>query len=470
MSPVKQQPDTAAHIFNPHILREYDIRGEYGHTLNEDDAYHLGLAFGTFVGRKGGNKICLGHDGRISTPALVAPLMAGLLATGMDVAAIGLGPSPMLYFAVKDSGADAGIMVTGSHNPAQDNGFKMTLQREPVFGHTIREIADIAAAGDYLSGDGTLREMDISELYTERLLKDLNGSKELTIAWDTGNGATGDIVRRMSILLPGRHILLHNEIDGSFPNHHPDPSVDKNLSDLRDTVLRERCDFGVAMDGDGDRIGVVDEQGNVIRADMLLAVFLKEIFETHPHAPIIADVKCSQVLFDEIERLGGEVVMCKTGHSPIKQKMLETQAPLAGDLSGHIFFADTYYGFDDALYCAMRLINTMQDAEGPLSSLFAHLPEQINTPEIRIRVDEERKFKLVDDILQRLRAQESDALVINDLDGIRATTAEGWWLLRASNTESALVARFEAQSDKALENLKKMVREQLAKSGYAGTL
>lgn len=470
MSPVKQQPDIAAHIFNPHILREYDIRGEYGRTLSEDDAYHIGLAFGTFIGRKGGNKICLGHDGRISTPALVAPLLDGLLATGMDVTAIGLGPSPMLYFAVKDSGADAGIMVTGSHNPAQDNGFKMTLQREPVFGHTIREISDIAAAGDYLSGEGTLREADISDLYTERLLKDLSGNRGLTIAWDAGNGATGDVIRRLSKRLPGRHILLHDEIDGNFPNHHPDPSVDKNLSDLRDTVLREGCDFGVGMDGDGDRIGVVDEQGNIIRADMLLTVFLKEIFETHPHAPIIADIKCSQVLFDEIERLGGEVEMCKTGHSLIKQKMLETQSPLAGDLSGHIYFADKYYGFDDALYCAVRLINTLQNTDGPLSSLLAHLPEQINTPEIRITVDEDRKFKLVDDIKARLLALQSDDLIINDLDGIRVTTPDGWWLLRASNTQSAVVARFEAKSDKALENLKNMVRGELAKSGYAGTL
>ena len=457
-------------MFNPHIIREYDIRGEYGTTLSEDDAYHLGLAFGTFVSRQGGSKVCVGYDGRISSPALAEQLISGLMETGMEVTNVGLGPTPMLYFAVKDRGADAGIMVTGSHNPGKDNGFKMTLQRSPVFGETIREVAGIAAQGDYVSADGSVQEKDIQDLYVERLMRDLAGDKTFKIAWDAGNGSTGEIMRRLTAKLPGEHILLFDEIDGTFPNHHPDPTVDKNLKDLQDVVIKNGCDFGIAMDGDGDRIGVVDENGHVIRADLLLTIYAKEVLETYPHAPIIADIKCSQVLFDEINRIGGEAVMWKTGHSLIKSKMAETQAPLAGELSGHIFFADKYYGFDDALYCAVRLMNAVHNADGPLSSLISHLPEQINTPEIRIMVDEERKFTMVDEIIERLRAQDSDTFTINDLDGVRVLTDEGWWLLRPSNTQSALVARIEANSNEALEKLKNMMSAELAKSGYDGTL
>lgn len=463
-------PNTQTYNFNPHIIREYDIRGEVGKTLGNDDAYHLGLTFGTFVQGQSGNKICVGYDGRHSSPDLVQNLIKGLTETGMDVTNVGLGPTPMLYFAVKDSGADAGIMVTGSHNPGKDNGFKMTLQSKAVFGDTIKEIAKIAADGTYTYGEGSSREKDIQDLYIERLLKDLSGQKDMKIAWDAGNGATGEIMRRLTSKLPGEHILLFDDIDGDFPNHHPDPTVDKNLEDLKQTVLSENCDFGIAMDGDGDRIGVIDEKGTIIRSDLLLALYAKDVLETFPGAPIIGDIKCSQVLFDEITRLGGEAIMWKTGHSLIKSKMAETQSPLAGELSGHIFFADKYYGFDDALYCAIRLINAAQETDEPLSSLFAHLPAQINTPEMRIEVSEERKFAIVDEILERLKPQANDEFQISDLDGVRVLTPEGWWLLRASNTQSALVARIEAESDKALENLKNMLKAELAKSGYEGTL
>lgn len=470
MTNAQPQAKGQAHTFNPHIIREYDIRGEFGNTLNPDDAYHLGLAFGTFVASQSGDKVCVGYDGRESSPVLVENLIKGLTETGMNVTNVGLGPTPMLYFAVKDSGADAGIMVTGSHNPGKDNGFKMTLQSQPVFGATIQDISNIAASGAYIQGEGSVRDNDIRDLYVERLMRDLSGDTNMKIAWDCGNGSTGEIVRKLTAKLPGQHLLLYDDIDGTFPNHHPDPTVDKNLEDLQRTVTKEGCDFGIAMDGDGDRIGVVDEQGHIIRADLLLTIYAKEVLETHPHAPIIADIKCSQVLFDDIGRMGGEPVMWKTGHSLIKSKMAETQAPLAGELSGHIFFADKYYGFDDALYCAIRLMNAAAEAEGPLSSLVSHLPDQINTPEIRIHVPEERKFMMVEEIIERLRPQECEEFKINDLDGIRVLTPEGWWLLRPSNTQSALVARIEANSDKALENLKNMMQGELAKSGYEGTL
>lgn len=460
----------SAYTFNSTIIREYDIRGTYEDSLNDEDAYYLGLAFGTYVKKQLGDRICVGYDGRVHSPALADNMIKGLTEAGIEVTSIGLGPTPMLYFAVKDGGADAGIMITGSHNPGQDNGFKMTLQTGSVYGDMIKEIAQIAADGAYELGEGNMREIDIQDRYVERLLKDLENTAAVKIAWDAGNGATGEIMRRLTAQLPGEHILLYDDIDGTFPNHHPDPTVDENLADLQRCVIDNGCDFGIAMDGDGDRIGIVDEQGNILRSDILLTIYAREVLETHKRAPIIGDVKCSQVMFDAIAAMGGEPVTWKTGHSLIKTKMAEMQAPLAGELSGHIFFADKYYGFDDALYCAVRLINAMEDADGPLSSLVAHLPHTVNTPEIRIDVPEEQKFDIVPAIVERLRAETPEGIEINDLDGIRVITEQGWWLLRPSNTQSVLVARVEAQDQAALSALKDMLTGELAKSGYDVTL
>lgn len=463
---------SSSHHFNPVIIREYDIRGEAGTTLHDTDAYHLGRAFGTFVTARGGSRVCVGFDGRVSSPSFSRALIDGLSECGLIVDVIGLGPTPMLYFAVKDSDADAGVMVTGSHNPGKDNGFKMMLQTGPVYGAMIKEIAAIAASGAYVSGAGSVREIEVKERYVARLLKDLSPlPRPYKIAWDTGNGAAGEIVKMLTQKLPGEHILLFNDIDGTFPNHHPDPTVDKNLKDLQETVLREKCDFGIAMDGDGDRIGTVDERGAIIRSDILLTIYAKEVLEQFPGAPIIADVKCSQVLFDAIAEMGGQPIIWKTGHSLIKAKMAETKSPLAGELSGHIFFADKYYGFDDALYCSIRLMNAMAAAKGgALSSLIAHLPAQVNTPELRIEVPESEKFSIVPGIVRRLREENVPGTSISDLDGIRVTTPTGWWLLRPSNTQSALVARVEAPTTAALEKLKGMLISELAKSGYTVTL
>jgi phosphomannomutase len=458
------------HTFAPEILREYDIRGQVGKNLSEDDAYALGRAFGTFIRRRGGSQICVGYDGRNSSPALSDALINGLLKTGIQIENIGMGPTSMLYFTVKDHMADAGIMVTGSHNPGDYNGFKMTLQSGPVFGETIQEIGYIAAQGDVETGEGSIREIDVRDNYVERLLRDFQAteSETMKIAWDCGNGATGEILRRMTARLPGTHILLYDEIDGTFPNHHPDPTVDENLADLLETVRDKGCDMGIAFDGDGDRIGVVDEQGNILRCDMLLAIYAREILEEHPHAPIIADVKCSKVLFDEIERMGGEPVMWKTGHSLIKDKMAQIKAPLAGELSGHIFFSDKWYGFDDGLYCAIRLMNEVYESEGRLSALTEHLPVIYNTPEVRIDVEESEKFGIIETITadMKARAEKDETLAVNDIDGVRVSTAAGWWLLRASNTQNALVSRAEADSPEALATLKDMVKDALKKQGY----
>jgi len=455
----------SGYSFDPTILREYDIRGQIGKNLSTDDAYALGLAFGTMIASAGGSHVCVGYDGRLTSPELAASLIKGLVETGMRVENIGLGPTPMLSFAVKDRKADGGIMVTGSHNPPDYNGFKISLQKSPVFGEKIQELGRIAQGGDFASGEGSSEQVDIRADYVARLLQDLTLDRDTKVAWDAGNGAAGEIVELLTPKLPGTHTLLYTDIDGRFPNHHPDPTVDSNLVDLQKAVAENDCDLGIAFDGDGDRIGVVDENGTVLRCDILMTIYARDVLARNPGAAIIGDVKCSQVMFDEIERLGGKPVMWKTGHSLIKDKMAELQAPLAGELSGHIFFADGYYGFDDALYCAIRLLNALPESGG-LSSLTANLPTLHSTAEVRFEVDEAEKFDLVPRAYANMKALNDPALTIDDTDGIRVSNGHGWWLLRPSNTQSVLVARAEADSEEALAELSKMAQDEVRKLGY----
>ena len=457
------------HIFDPVILREYDIRGQIGKNLSEKDAYALGRAFALYIAKEIPDQdhytLCVGYDGRHSSPALAQSLTRGLIKSGINVKSIGLGPSPMLYFAVKDLRADAGIMITGSHNPPDYNGFKMTTFDHPVFGAEIQEIGKLATQDTPpVKPQGTEEKLDIKERYVDRLLQDLRCHRPLKIAWDSGNGAAGDVLRLLTSQMPGEHILLYDTIDGNFPNHHPDPTVDENLRDLQKVVQEQKCDLGIGFDGDADRIGVVDEHGDVIRCDTLMILYAKDILKRHPGAPIIGDVKCSSVMYDEIAKMGGKPIMWKTGHSVIKDKMREMNAPLAGELSGHIFFGDGYYGFDDALYCGIRLINALENVDGGLPSLTASLPKLYNTPEIRLPVNEQEKFDLIPRIIENLKNL-SD-LQMNTLDGIRATTEDGWWLARPSNTQDVLVIRAESKTRQGLESLLKMVGEQIKKLGY----
>jgi phosphomannomutase len=454
---------SATHAFHPTILREYDIRGIVGETLSADDARALGRAFATLVTRRGaGRRICVGRDGRLSSPELEAALVAGLAAGGMEVIRIGLGPTPMLYFSVFELDADGGIMVTGSHNPPDHNGFKMMMGRASFFGAGIAEIGRVAAQGDYAAAAGDVTERPQLDAYIDRLLADPLDGRALTVAWDAGNGAAGEAMARLTARLPGRHILLNEAIDGTFPAHHPDPTVPENLEQLIATVTGEGCDLGIAFDGDGDRIGVVDGEGRILWGDQLLAILAAEVLARLPGATIIADVKASQVLFDEIARLGGKPLMWRTGHSLVKAKMVETGAPLAGEMSGHIFFADGYYGFDDALYAAIRLMRIVAAGDVSLAAMRDRLPAVVNTPELRFPCDEARKFTAVEDIRDRLRADGAD---FNDTDGVRVSTPDGWWLLRASNTQAVLVARCEAFSDEGLARLKDGLRSELGKSG-----
>jgi len=454
-----------AHTFNPTILREYDIRGIVGDTLSEADAYAVGRTYAAIAQGEGARRIAVGRDGRTHSGMLEAALVRGLTEGGVDVVQVGMGPSPMLYFATFHLDVDGGIQVTGSHNPADYNGFKLLLNGRSVFGSEIQEIGRRSAAGEWSSGAGTVEEVDVREAYVDRLLADFSGSA-LRVGWDAGNGAAGPVLDMMVERLPGHHHVLFSQVDGAFPNHHPDPTVEANLADLKALVAREQLDFGLAFDGDGDRIGAVDGMGRVIWGDQLMLILAEAVLKELPGATIIADVKASQVLFDGIAALGGKPLMWKTGHSLIKSKMKETGAPLAGEMSGHIFFKHRWYGFDDALYAALRLIEAVSASGRSLTEIMDAMPRSVATPEMRFAVDEARKFAVVDEVRQRLSA---DGAKVDATDGVRVSTGDGWWLLRASNTQDVLVARAEAKDKAGLDRLVEQIDGQLAKSGMTRT-
>lgn len=439
------------HIFNPTILREYDIRGIVGKTLHESDLYAVGRVFGTKIIRDGGKKAGLCYDGRHSSPAFADALVRGLVDCGVIVENFGPGPTPMAYFGLYHRELDAAIAITGSHNPPDYNGIKMATKNGPVYGATITDMGRMAANGDVVSGTGSVMGVDIYDAYVQRLVSDYrdNGKKPLTVVWDAGNGIVGQVLKKFTDALPGKHILLFDDVDGNFPNHHPDPTIEKNLVDLKAAVAKHGADVGIGFDGDGDRIGAVDAQGNVVWGDQLLALYARDILARKPGATIVLDVKCSKTAADMIAQWGGKPVLWKAGHSLVKAKMMETGAVLGGELSGHIFFKDGFYGHDDALYCAVRLLNVIQQY-GALSDLRALFPPVFNTPEIRFDVPEEDKFAIIDRAKNYVRQSGGDIL---DIDGIRVNTPNGWWLLRASNTQNALTARVEATSAPALHDL-----------------
>ena len=450
-----------AHKFNPTILREYDIRGIVGDTLNESDAYALGRTFAAKARDEEARRIAVGRDGRTHSGMLEAALIRGLTESGIDVVQVGMGPSPMLYFATHYLDVDGGIQVTGSHNPANYNGFKLLLKGRSVFGKEIQAIGERAARGDWSEGNGAVEEVDIREAYVNRLLDGFSG-KPFRIGWDAGNGAAGPILDMLVERLPGHQHVIYSEVDGRFPNHHPDPTVEANLADLKDLVTREQLDFGIAFDGDGDRIGAVDGEGRVIWGDQLLMILAEPVLKEQPGATIIADVKASQLLFDRVGELGGTPLMWKTGHSLIKSKMKETGSPLAGEMSGHIFFKHRWYGFDDALYAAVRLIEAVSESGKSLTELKSAMPTAVATPELRFQVDEPRKFAIIDEVRDRLAA---DGAKVDATDGVRVSTSDGWWLLRASNTQDVLVARAESADQAGLDRLVGQIDDQLARSG-----
>ena len=452
------------HDFDPTSLREYDIRGVVGQTLHPADAFAIGRSFGTVVSRAGGKTVAVGYDGRLSSPDLSAALVEGLKASGMEVLRVGRGPTPLLYFAATTLETAGAVMVTGSHNPPNYNGFKMMLGKKAFFGADIQKLGQIAAAGDVVpEAHGSDRPVDVSDQYIDRLLHDYDGGeRKLRVVWDSANGAAGEVLQRLIQRLPGEHTVLNPEIDGTFPAHHPDPTIAKNQAQLIAAVHEHKADLGIGFDGDADRIGAVDDAGTMLLGDQLMVVLARDVLRERPGATIIADVKASQVLYDEIAKAGGNPLMFKTGHSLIKAKMAEINAPFAGEMSGHIFYADKWYGFDDALYVAVRLMGIVARMTGKLSAVTDAMPKVVNTPELRFNCDDRRKFEVITEVAGRLKQAGAK---VNDIDGVRVQTEDGWWLLRASNTQAVLVARAEARDDAGLERLKHALVEQLTASG-----
>jgi phosphomannomutase len=448
-------------------LREYDIRGVVGNGFNAEDYRSIGRGFGSVIVEKVGADetptVAVGYDGRLSSPALSNALCAGLMAAGVNVINVGMGPTPMLYFAAHVLATGGGMMVTGSHNPSDWNGIKMLLGSNSFFGDDIQALGDRIAAGAFTEGVGSIKEYSIFSRYIERILEDFDPGIELKVAWDPGNGASGEVIENLVKRLPGQHFLINEKIDGTFPAHHPDPTVEKNLVQLKELVRVNGCDLGIGFDGDGDRIGIIDSKGRVLWGDQLMILFAREILKESPGAPIITEVKASRAFFDEVLKAGGDPVMWAAGHSLIKSKMLEMQAPLAGEMSGHIFFADKYYGYDDAIYAALRLLSILGNTNQSIADMQDALPKLMSTPELRFECAEDRKFRVIEEV--KLRLANITDIKVHDIDGVRVETQDGWWLLRASNTQAVLVVRCESSNEEGLSRLKATVKEQLVASG-----
>lgn len=429
------------------IFREYDIRGIADRDLLSPDIETLGRAIGTYLIRRTGKRVNLGRDCRLSGPRLHEALLKGLLAVGCEVTDIGVIPSPLLYYSVYKFGADGGIMITGSHNPSDYNGFKMMAGKAAVYGQDIQDIYQLIVNQDFESGAGTVTPRDVITPYVEEIPQGFDFKRRVKVVFDGGNGTAGPTLHRLLERLNVEAVEMFFEMDGNFPNHHPDPTVESNLELLKAAVKEHKAELGIAFDGDSDRIGAIDENGEVVWGDQLMLIYAREILTRKPGSTFIGEVKCSRIMYDEIARLGGKPIMYKTGHSLIKTKMKEEHAELAGEMSGHIFFADRYYGFDDALYAACRLIEIVAESGQPLSHQLKGLPKMVNTPEIRIDWPDETKFQVVAKVTEHFRS----AYQVNDVDGVRVTFDKGWGLLRSSNTQPVLVMRFEAETPELLD-------------------
>ena len=449
-------------MFKPTIFREYDIRGIADTELLSGDVEQLGLGLGTYLQRHSGKKINLGRDCRLSSSRLRDALIRGLLGSGCDVTDIGTVPTPVLYYSAQHLNAHGAVMITGSHNPPEYNGFKTVCGSGTLHGSAIQDVRRLIEARDYESGEGKESTADMVTPYVDEVASQFTLDRPIRIAVDAGNGTAGPVFHRILEKLNGEKLNveaaeLYFEMDGSFPNHHPDPTVPANLADLIGVVRETRAELGIAFDGDSDRIGAVDDRGEVIYGDMLMLIFGREILTRNPGATFIGEVKCSQLMYDELNRLGGRAIMYKTGHSLIKAKMKEEHAALAGEMSGHMFFADRYYGYDDALYAACRLIELVSNSGQPLSAQLSSFPKLVSTPEIRVDTEEELKFELVARVAAQLKAKHKTV----DIDGIRVIFDNGWGLLRASNTQPVLVMRFEATSEAILNEYQKEVEAAL---------
>ncbi len=439
------------------IFREYDIRGIAGEELTEEDVYLIGKATGTYLQKRGNSKVVVGHDCRLTSELYSEILIKGLLDTGCDVIDIGVCPTPVLYFSIVHFQQEGGVMVTASHNPPEYNGFKLCNGLDSIHGDGIQEIYNLAVEKEFNTGSGSLSTADALTPYYDYLEKNISISKKIRIGVDAGNGTSGPVAVPV-LKKAGCDVYdLYCDMDGTFPNHEADPTVAANMQELISLVKKEKLDLGVGYDGDGDRIGIIDEKGNIVYGDQLMIVFAREILTRKPGATFISEVKCSKTMYDDIEKHGGNAIMWKTGHSLIKKKMKETNAELAGEMSGHIFFADRYLGFDDAVYATLRLLEIIADTGKTMSELLSDIPKTINTPEIRVECPDDVKFKVVEKVTDYFRNNYN----VIDIDGVRVLLEDGWGLVRASNTQPALVLRFEAVSKERLQEIRDLVESKL---------
>lgn len=442
---------------NPAIFRQYDIRGIAETDLTDDVVRSIGKAFGTIIRRAGLKKIALGSDVRLSSNRLRNALSEGILSTGCDVIDVGVVPTPVLYFSIFHYLTDGGVMITGSHNPKEYNGFKMCKGETAIYGDEIQNLKKIIEKKDFIKGKGRMESKEPVDAYIELLKTKVKIERPLKVIVDPGNGTAGPIARRLFKDLGCEVECIYCEPNGNFPNHLPDPTVPEYIVDLIRLVKDKKADLGIGYDGDGDRIGVIDENGNIIWGDKLLALFSKEILEKKKGLPIIFEVKCSQGLVEFIESHGGVPIMWKTGHSLIKAKMKEENSPLAGEMSGHMFFKDNYYGYDDAIFASLRLLQIISKTDEPLSKLAYEIPYYHSTPEIRVDCSDETKFGVVEKVRDYFK-QNYDVI---DIDGVRVLFGDGWGLVRASNTQPVLVLRFEAKTEERLEEIKNIVLNKL---------
>lgn len=440
------------------VFRAYDIRGKVDSELTPDFAYTIGLAVGSEAQELGINTIVVGRDGRLSGEALLLAVVRGILDTGTNIINIGEVPTPVLYYATHKLGTYSGVMVTGSHNPKGYNGFKMVLAGKTLFGDRIVAIHERARNQNFVEGKGEASSYSIADEYVERICSDVKLQKPFKIVVDCGNGVTGKVVPELYRALGCEVIELFCDIDGNFPNHHPDPSVKENMLDLIDAVRENNADIGLAFDGDGDRLGVICDGGEMIYPDRQLMLFSQDVLERNPGAAIIFDVKCSQNLPKVIKQHRGNPVMWKTGHSYIKTKMAQMKSPLSGEMSGHIFFKERWYGFDDALYAGARFLEILAKDDRKCSEVFAALPDSVNTPEIKLPIDDKIKFTFIENFVE---SAEFENATLNTIDGLRIDFENGWGLIRASNTTPCLTLRFEAQDEQALQNVQRLFREKL---------
>ena len=452
------------HNFKKTILREYDIRGIIDEDLNSIDALYLGKAFATLLKKQKFKNVVVGYDGRISSINFEKELVKGLSSKGINVYKIGLVPTPLLYFTMYSKKYDSGIMITGSHNPSNYNGFKMLLKNKSIVGKDILDLARISSKGIFVNDKkAKIKKILIKNKYLSFLKNSSNIKKNIKVAWDPGNGSSGEVVSKLIKKIKGKHFIINGKIDGNFPSHHPDPTVPKNLKQLINLVKKKKCDLGFAFDGDGDRLGVVDNKGRIIFADKIVAFLARDVLLNNPNSKIILDIKSSQVVFNEIKKLNGNPIFWKTGHSLIKKKMKETKAIFAGEMSGHIFFADKYYGFDDAIYASIRFLNLYCDSDNSLSKLFDSMEKSYNTPELRFNSTETEKFLIVKKLKNILKKENKKFI---DIDGVRYSNNYGWWLVRASNTQNIIVARCEANNQENLKKIKLKLKNSLRKCNF----